>query len=74
MEVSETTNANLHYDSPEQIIYEIITLSSLPNSRWKNLLDLKLVKVMYILLIAVKLASLSCTNAKHRIRPICIES
>jgi len=44
MEVSETTNANLHYDSPEQIIYEIITLSSLPNSRWKNLLDLKLVK------------------------------
>ena len=51
MEASESANTNTKYDSPQQIIDEIITLSSLPNSRWKNLLVLKLVKVIYLFFI-----------------------
>lgn len=48
LEVTESAaNTEIGYESPDQIINEIITLSSLPNSRWKNLLNLKLVKVIY---------------------------
>ena len=33
------------FKSPEQIAHSLITLSSLPNSRWLNLLSLDVIKV-----------------------------
>jgi U3 small nucleolar RNA-associated protein 21 len=34
-----------NYTSPEQIDLELITLSLLPESRWKNLINLDIIKV-----------------------------
>lgn len=36
----------LEYESPMQIEKNLITLSLLPESRWKNLLNLETIKVM----------------------------
>ena len=65
MEASESANTNTKYDSPQQIIDEIITLSSLPNSRWKNLLVLKLVKVIYLFFIGEQWVSTSQRHFKR---------
>jgi U3 small nucleolar RNA-associated protein 21 len=35
-----------NYKSPEQLANELITLSLLPESRWKNLVDLDIIKVI----------------------------
>ena len=37
------------YVSPEQLAFELITLSLLPESRWKNLINLDIIKVGHIL-------------------------
>lgn len=42
---SDAEMIDLEYKSPDQISSELITLSSLPTSRWKNLLNLDLIKV-----------------------------
>lgn len=34
------------YDSPEQLNEQLVTLSLLPESRWKNLLNLDIIKVI----------------------------
>ena len=34
------------FESPEQISDQLVTLSLLPNSRWQNLLNLDVIKVM----------------------------
>lgn len=34
-----------HYESPEQISYKLVTLSLLPDSRWKNLVNLDIIRV-----------------------------
>ena len=36
-----------NYTSPEQLAYELVTLSLLPESRWKNLVNLDIIKVIY---------------------------
>ena len=36
---------NLTYKSPEQLSKDLITLSTLPDSKWKNLLNLDIIKV-----------------------------
>ena len=74
IEVNESANTNAKYNSPQQIIDEIITLSSLPNSRWKNLLVLKLVKVIYLLFIAGQWVSISQRLSKFLVYFICILS
>ncbi|XP_073933073.1 WD repeat-containing protein 36 isoform X2 [Castor canadensis] len=48
MEVSEETvepsDEMIEYDSPEQLNEKLVTLSLLPESRWKNLLNLDVIK------------------------------
>ena len=34
-----------NYESPEQISYKLVTLSLLPDSRWKNLVNLDIIRV-----------------------------
>jgi U3 small nucleolar RNA-associated protein 21 len=50
MEVSEETvepsDEMIEYDSPEQLNEKLVTLSLLPESRWKNLLNLDVIKVI----------------------------
>lgn len=41
----DTEMEDVEYKSPEQIASHLITLSSLPTSKWKNLLNLDLIKV-----------------------------
>jgi hypothetical protein len=36
------------YKSPEQLANELITLSQLPESRWKNLINLDIIRVRQI--------------------------
>lgn len=36
----------IEYDSPEQLNEQLVTLSLLPESRWKNLLNLDVIKVI----------------------------
>lgn len=36
----------IEYDSPEQLGEQLVTLSLLPESRWKNLLSLDVIKVI----------------------------
>ena len=38
-------NNDVLYKSPEQLAEDLITLSTLPDSKWKNLLNLDLIKV-----------------------------
>jgi len=44
-------NEDLIYKSPQQLSEDLITLSTLPQSRWKNLLNLDLIKVIIDLLL-----------------------
>lgn len=44
---------DLDYKSPEQISGNLITLSSLPTSRWKNLLNLDLIKVCFTIFLSL---------------------
>uniref|UniRef100_U3IZN1 WD repeat domain 36 n=1 Tax=Anas platyrhynchos platyrhynchos TaxID=8840 RepID=U3IZN1_ANAPP len=43
-EGEETCDEMIEYDSPEQLGEQLVTLSSLPESRWKNLLNLDIIK------------------------------
>ena len=36
-----------NYQSPEQISYKLVTLSLLPDSRWKNLVNLDTIRVLF---------------------------
>ena len=36
-----------HYVSPEQLAFDLVTLSLMPESRWKNLVNLDIIKVGY---------------------------
>lgn len=47
-ESEETCDEMIEYDSPEQLGEQLVTLSSLPESRWKNLLNLDIIKVIII--------------------------
>lgn len=51
MEVSEEntepSDEMIEYNSPEQLSEELVTLSLLPESRWKNLLHLDVIKVIF---------------------------
>lgn len=47
-EGEETCDEMIEYDSPEQLGEQLVTLSSLPESRWKNLLNLDIIKVIII--------------------------
>lgn len=38
-------NSYKNYTSPEQLAFELVTLSLLPESRWKNLVNLDIIKV-----------------------------
>ena len=40
-------NSYKNYTSPEQLAYELVTLSLLPESRWKNLINLDIIKARY---------------------------
>lgn len=44
----ETCDEMVEYVSPEQLGEQLVTLSSLPESRWKNLLSLDVIKVMIL--------------------------
>lgn len=44
----ETCDEMMEYVSPEQLGLQLVTLSSLPESRWKNLLSLDIIKVMIL--------------------------
>ena len=41
-------NSYKNYTSPEQLAYELVTLSLLPESRWKNLINLDIIKARYL--------------------------
>ncbi|XP_007445129.2 WD repeat-containing protein 36-like, partial [Python bivittatus] len=43
-EEDETNDEMIQYDSPQQLGETIVTLSLLPESRWKNLLSLDIIK------------------------------
>ena len=45
MSSDDDLNDYKNYTSPEQIAFELITLSLLPESRWKNLVYLDIIKV-----------------------------
>ncbi|XP_069481588.1 WD repeat-containing protein 36 [Ambystoma mexicanum] len=40
----DTSDDMIEYESPEQLEEQLVTLSSLPESRWKNLLNLDVIK------------------------------
>lgn len=44
----EMCDEMIEYVSPEQLGEQLVTLSSLPESRWKNLLSLDVIKVMIL--------------------------
>lgn len=46
IENNDVEMEDVTYKSPEQIASHLITLSSLPTSRWKNLFNIDLIKVM----------------------------
>ncbi len=46
-------NEDLIYISPQQLSEDLITLSTLPHSRWKNLLNLDLIKVIIVDLLLI---------------------
>lgn len=48
VEDEETCDEMIEYVSPEQLGEQLVTLSSLPESRWKNLLSLDVIKVMLL--------------------------
>lgn len=41
----------IDYESPEQLDQQLVTLSLLPDSRWKNLLHLDIIKVSMSLVV-----------------------
>ena len=41
-------NSYKNYTSPEQLAFELVTLSLMPESRWKNLVNLDIIKVFLI--------------------------
>ncbi|MBN3310749.1 WDR36 protein, partial [Amia calva] len=43
-EEEEVSDEMIEYESPEQLAEELVTLSLLPESRWKNLLSLDIIK------------------------------
>ncbi|XP_059865018.1 WD repeat-containing protein 36 isoform X2 [Delphinus delphis] len=43
-ETTEPSDEMIEYDSPEQLNEQLVTLSLLPESRWKNLLNLDVIK------------------------------
>lgn len=43
-DAEEAADEMIEYDSPEQLEEQLVTLSSLPESRWKNLLNLDVIK------------------------------
>lgn len=43
-ETTEPSDEMIAYDSPEQLNEQLVTLSLLPESRWKNLLNLDVIK------------------------------
>ncbi|TKC48029.1 hypothetical protein EI555_014056, partial [Monodon monoceros] len=43
-ETTEPSDEMIEYDSPEQLNEQLVTLSLLPESRWKNLLNLDIIK------------------------------
>ena len=46
-DVTEETDADiLSYKSPDQLSDELVTLSLLPQSRWRNLTNLDIIKVV----------------------------
>lgn len=46
MSNEDDLNDYKNYTSPEQLAFELITLSLLPESRWKNLIYLDIIKVI----------------------------
>ena len=44
-EEDDDFNSYKNYTSPEQLDYELVTLSMLPESRWKSLVNLDIIKV-----------------------------
>ena len=44
---TDEDNDYKNYKSPEQLAFELITLSLLPESRWKNLVNLDIIKVNF---------------------------
>jgi U3 small nucleolar RNA-associated protein 21 len=47
---SKDTQMDIEYSSPEQISERLITLSLQPSSRWKNLYNIDLIKVIFLIL------------------------
>ncbi|XP_053552265.1 WD repeat-containing protein 36-like, partial [Bombina bombina] len=43
-EEGETNEDIMEYESPEQLGEQLVTLSLLPDSRWRNLLNLDIIK------------------------------
>lgn len=43
----EPSDEMIEYESPEQLNEQLVTLSLLPESRWKNLLNLDVIKVTF---------------------------
>ena len=41
-------NSYKNYISPEQLAFELVTLSLLPESRWKSLVNLDIIKVFFL--------------------------
>jgi U3 small nucleolar RNA-associated protein 21 len=50
METTESDEYNdyKNYTSPEQLAFDLVTLSLLPESRWKNLVNLDIIRVKKI--------------------------
>ncbi len=48
-DAEEDEEEELSFQSPQQIHDSLVTLSLLPNSRWSNLLNLDVIKVMGLL-------------------------
>lgn len=44
-EQTEPSDEMIEYESPQQLSEQLVTLSLLPESRWKNLLNLDVIKV-----------------------------
>jgi U3 small nucleolar RNA-associated protein 21 len=60
IEDSEQIEDDEEFSSPEQIADALVTLSLLPDSRWKNLLSLDAIKVSYLDLTLVRFIIIVC--------------
>ncbi len=60
IEDTEQIEDEEEFSSPEQIADALVTLSLLPDSRWKNLLSLDAIKVSYLNLILLRFIFIVC--------------